>query len=265
MKRIILTIFALSFALIGCEDVQDNSPAIQGEINDVFFKALDVRGQENDNGSYTLKGENQDQELTLNIRSADPGTYPLGPGEANFAIYEDGEGNQYATSPTGEGKIVITDHCVACETLSGSFNFVAINAGVDTVYVQKGFFFEVSYNLGGIEGDTSDGYMNAKVDGEPFETMIVSGEEIGGAIVFNGFVDNQNITIKIPANASSGNYSVNDTGFSASYTLDEVVEVAESGQISVNFINTTTRRALVFFNFNTANREITNGESRVDY
>jgi hypothetical protein len=251
--------------LIGCEDIQDNSPAIQGEINNVFFKALDVRGQQNDNGSFSLKGENQDQELTLNIRSANPGTYPVGPGEANFAIYEDGNGNEYATSPTGEGKIVITDHCVSCRTLTGNFNFVAINTGVDTVYVQKGFFFEVSYDLGGIVGDTSDGYMDAIVDGAPFNTEIVSGEEIGGAIVFNGFVDNQNITIKIPVNASSGNYSVNDTGFGASYTLDGVVEVAESGQISVNFINTTTRRALVFFNFNTATREITNGESRVDY
>ncbi len=160
MKRIILTIFALSFALIGCEDIQDNSPAIQGEINNVFFEALDVRGQANENGSFSLKGENQDQKLTLNVRRAVPGTYPLGPGEANFAIYEDGNGNEYATSPTGDGKIVITSHCVSCGTLTGNFNFLAINPGVDSVYVQKGFFYEVSYLLGGIDGDTSDGFMN---------------------------------------------------------------------------------------------------------
>jgi hypothetical protein len=265
MKRIILTIFALSFILTGCEDIQDNSPAIQGEINNVFFKALDARGQQNDNGSFTLKGINQDQEVTLNFVNTEPGTYRLGPGRANSAFYEDANGNIYGTTPAGDGKIVITDHCSSCGTVSGNFNFVGINPGVDTIYMQKGIFFDVSYLTGGIDNDTSDGFMNAEVDSEPFQTEVVSAEEIGGAIVINGFVDNTNITVKIPANSASGNYPIGTPGYDASYTVGSVVEVAQSGTISVNFINSNLRKAKVFFDFTTENHVISNGDTEVDY
>ncbi|MCW5518475.1 hypothetical protein J1N09_01395 [Aureitalea sp. L0-47] len=265
MKRVLLSLFVLSllFTSSCSEDIENNSPAIQGQIDSLFFRAIDIRGQVNDNGSISLKGSDQDRELTLNVRGADPGTYLLGAEQPNFAYFIDADGSEYRTSPSGEGKITITNHCSSCESITGTFNFVAINPGVDTIYMQKGVFFEVNYLLGGIDDDTSAGYMNAFVDGEAFNTELVAAENVSGVLTINGFVDNTNITIKAPADSPSGNYPIDTPGFDAAITIDGVVEVAQSGFISVNYIN--ANRALLFFRFDTENHIITDGESRVDY
>lgn len=266
MKRVLLSLFVLSLLFTSCsEDIQNNSPAIQGQIDSLFFRAIDIRGQVNDNGSISLKGSDQDQELTLNVTSASPGVYQLGPGSNNFAIFDDAQGNSYATSPSGEGKITITEHCSSCGHITGTFSFVGINPGVDTINMQKGVFYQVNYLLGGIDDDGSDGTMTALVNGETFDTGIVSADETGGAIIINGFQDNVNITIKIPANATSANYPVGTPGFDASITVDNVVEVATSGTITVNFLNPTTRRGLVFFAFTTDSYEVTMGRSDIRF
>jgi hypothetical protein len=264
MKRILLIIFA-ALAFVGCEDIQDNSPAIQGEVNGQFFKALEARGQINDNGTFTLQGINEDEKIILNLSSAQPGEYPLGVGEPNSALFENADGVVYGTSPLGEGKIIISDHCASCGHLSGRFNFMGINPGVDTIYFDKGYFFEVSYLAGGIDDETSDGFMRADINGEPFYTEVVAAEEVNGIIIVNGFVDTKNITIKVPANAASGNYPVGTPGFSASYTENDIVEVATSGTITVNFINQDLRRGKIFFNFNTENKVITSGDTEIQY
>jgi hypothetical protein len=267
MKRVLLSLFVLSllFTTSCSEDIQNNSPAIQGQIDSLFFKAIDIRGQVNDNGSISLKGSDQDQELTLNVTSATPGVYQLGPGSNNFAIFDVAQGNSYATSPTGEGKITITDHCSSCGHITGTFNFVGINPGVDTIFMQKGVFYQVDYLLGGIDGDASDGSMSAVVNGESFYTEILAADETGGTVIINGFLDNVNISIRVPANATPGNYPIGTPGYDASITVDNVVEVATSGRITVNFLNSTTRRGLVFFEFNTDNYEITNGRTDIRF
>jgi hypothetical protein len=47
--------------------------------------------------------------------------------------------------------------------------------------------------------------------------------------------------------------------------VGSVVEVAQSGTISVNFINSNLRKAKVFFDFTTENHVISNGDTEVDY
>lgn len=266
MKRVLLSLFVLSLLFTGCsEDIQNNSPAIQGQIDSLFFRAIDVRGQVNENGSISLNGRNQDEELTLNVTGTSPGVYLLGPGQNNFAIFDDAQGNSYSTSPSGEGKITITEHCASCGYITGNFNFVGINPGVDTIYMQKGVFYQVNYTLGGIDGDTSDGSMSAEVNGEPFDTEIVAADETGGTIIINGFQDDVNITIKVPTSSASAVYPIGTPGFDASITVDNDVEVANSGSITVNFLNPTTGRGLVFFEFNTDNYTITNGRANIRF
>ena len=76
MKKYALLIFA-AVAFISCEDIQDNSPGLQTEINDVFFRANDARAKKNDDNSYVIQGYTQDEILTLFIESPVNGVYKL--------------------------------------------------------------------------------------------------------------------------------------------------------------------------------------------
>jgi Family of unknown function (DUF6252) len=265
MKRIFLLLFAAILAFSSCENLEDNSPALQGEIDSIFFKSSDVRGQQNENGSFTLQGINQDEKLTLNLNRAQLGEYTLGAGHPSFATYEDPAGNIYTTAPLGEGQIVLTDRCLSCGWLTGTFRFTAVDPGVDTLNVQKGFFFEVSFLDGNIDSGPSVGTLTANVNEDPYQANSVTAEEIGSSIIINGFLNERVITIEVPANSISGNYILPITGFSASYTNNDETTEAISGIITVNFNNTDTRKILIFFNFDTGSDNITVGRTRVDY
>lgn len=269
MKRITLLLFATVIAFSSCENLEDNSPALQSEIDSIFFKARDVRGQKNDDGTYTLQGINQEQVLTLNLAEHELGTYPMGGGRLSSATFEDGEGNEYSTAPYGEGVIELTDRCISCGWLTGSFWFTAKRSENDTlpINVQKGVFFEVSFLSGNVEeGLPSAGTVTASIDGEPFEANVVTVDEDGVSIIIDGLLGTQSIKLQVPSNSVSGNYFLPRTGFSASYTINGVTTEAEDGGIvSVNFNNQETRKILIFFNFEAAGKVISSGQARADY
>lgn len=269
MKRIILLLFAAVVAFSSCENLEDNSPALQSEIDSVFFKALDIRGQKNEDGSYTLQGVNQDQKLTLNIEKAQLGTYQLGGGMASNAVYIDEDDNEYTTAPFGQGQIEITDRCISCGWLTGTFNFLAKRSEFDSlpVIAEKGVFFEISFLNGNIDdGGPSLGTMTAVVDGTDFSANSLTITDTGGIITVTGFETTTSISIQIPSNAVSGNYVLPQAGYAATYTVDGVTtEADEGGVVTVNFNNTETRRFRVFFNFTAGARTITDGNTAGTY
>ncbi len=270
MRRLILLFVLVATVFIsGCENTEDNSPALQGQMEDFFYRATDVRARLNEDGSYTIQGITRDETLTLHLRSGQLIDYPVGGGSSNFATFEDSAGNIYTTVPHGTGEITLTDRCISCGWLTGKFNFTAIQEGVDTLTVEKGFFFEVSFLNGELPSDTptaSDGTMTAEVNGIDYEANNVSASLDGGTIKIEGFKDDTVIVVSIPSDGVSGNYDYPMTGFFASVINNGVEDPAVSGLISINFNNTTTREARVFFTFTTeSGAEVTMGNTRVNY
>ncbi|MDC8002824.1 DUF6252 family protein [Aureisphaera galaxeae] len=272
MRRLILLVVLVATAFMaGCETTEDNSPALQGQMEDFFYKAADVRAQKNVDGTYTIQGVTQDEKLTLHLRSGQLLTYPLGEGSPSYATYEDPFGNVYTTSPYGSGEITLTDRCISCGWLTGKFTFTAIQEGIDTITVDKGVFFKVSFLEGGLPGgdidpQASDGTMSARVGALDYDANTVIATLENDIIKIEGFQGGQIIKVIIPFDGVSGNYNLPTEGFSASLTTDGTEDPAVSGLISINFNNTTTRQARVFFSFVTAGGvEVTMGNTRVNY
>ena len=268
MKRIILLLFAVVIAFASCETLEDNSPGFQSEVDSIFFRALDIRGTQNDDGSFTLQGIGQGQKITLNIEKGQLGSYPLGGSSVSSASYEGPDDDIYSTAPFGDGKIEITDRCLSCGWLTGSFRFVGKRSENDTlsVRVQKGFFFEVNFlnDIGGIPV-FSDDTMIAEVDGASFGASAVISEVDGSTLIIQGSDGAILIKIEVPVDALAGNYSIPRTGFDASITVDGVTTQADTGLISVNFNDTTTGNIRVFFSFEAGGINVTVGNTRVDY
>lgn len=142
MKKIFL-IALLSLFVISCgDDIETNTPSIQGEVEDIFFRSGSSTATLNEDGSVTLTGSSSDEVVTLTASAYEEGIYSFGGGVINEATFEDFNGVLYLTGENGDGEIEITR--IEGGRLSGEFYFNALENGVgDTINFSKGSFFDV--------------------------------------------------------------------------------------------------------------------------
>ncbi|SHJ15332.1 hypothetical protein SAMN04488096_10938 [Mesonia phycicola] len=183
MKKLTL-LFLFTLILISCgDDIESNTPSIQGEVNGVFFRSNSSTAYLNADGSVTLTGNTGLDVITLKTASTDIGQYELGLGSQSEAGYQVNGLTTYATGDTGEGLIEITAFTES--KLSGEFYFDAING--DTLTISKGSFFDVPLTNGTIDGgDFSctdaalttvvafQAYSAVTVDDENYESVCVA-------------------------------------------------------------------------------------------
>lgn len=87
MKNI-FSLLLLAFVFVSCEnDVKTNTPAFQGEKDNLFWRAGDSRVTVNSNGTITLNGYTDYEVISVTVPNA-VGTYDLGTANnSNFASY----------------------------------------------------------------------------------------------------------------------------------------------------------------------------------
>lgn len=265
MKKIILLLFVSIIAFSSCEDIQDNGSVIQATIDSVFFKSFDARGSRLDN-EITLQGFTNDEVLTLHLESFQLGDYELGGSRTSFATFENSNGNIYSTNPLGSGTIKITDRCISCGWLTGTFNFNAVLPGIDTIAVEKGVFFEVFF---GGETDAQDpanaGSFSARVNDVPFSPITVTAIESGNSILIAGATASSSILIRLPLDVENGNQPLPENGYQANYTINATPENAVEGNISIITHDTANKIISGTFAFNTENYMISSGQFNVTY
>jgi len=265
----LLTIAAALF--YGCTEVEDNSPALQGTLDEAFFKSNDVIGNLTDDDFIVIQGFTEDEIMTLKFRNLAVGTtIEFGVNGSNIATYENPLGVTYATTPGGSGSLTITENRTAAKLVSGTFNFMAVVQGVDTVVVQKGNFFEAPYgtpdNIDVGDGGGNAGTFVAQVNGTVFNPLTVSAVNSGSTIVIAGADSNNNtVLVRVPSDVLNGDYDIPSTGFSAVYSVDSVLEQATSGNISIIDHDTANMTMAGTFSFETANNSITLGQFNVTY
>jgi len=147
MKNLLLLAFT-AILLFSCTDVETNSPAFQGSIDNIQYKATDSRALYNDDGSFSIQGVSVDETMTLKISSNNIGTYVVGGTSGNSATLENSSGIVYSTNPEGAGEVIVSSSDAASKLISGTFNFTAMVPGVDTIRVHNGVFYEVRYTGG---------------------------------------------------------------------------------------------------------------------
>ncbi len=269
--KVFLLLFILCFSLISCEEeIATNTPALQGTLDDLFFKAIDARATQFDDGSFLVQGVTQRELLTLRVRSGRPGAYALGNDSLNYGTFQNRAGDIYDTHPSGAGEIVVSNWDEANRTLTGTFTFTAILPGTDTLTVQRGIFFEVPYQGILIDEPTDDpppnaGTFVADIDGATFNPFDIAAALVGDQIVIRGLTPSTEVTVGVPASVTLGNYTLPTLGFSAAYTKNGVTETASSGNIIIIEHQPDQKTIKGTFSFRTASHVITRGQFNVSY
>ena len=152
MKKQFLFLF-LSLAFISCTDeVKFNNPSLEGQKDNVFWRAIDYKAFLAANGSLSIEGYTRNEKLTLKTTSTTPQIYPLGTSDSKTATYVLTDATGTITFATGfgigEGQIVIDEYDAINKTVSGTFKFNAENiynnplAG-PTMNFQYGHFYKI--------------------------------------------------------------------------------------------------------------------------
>lgn len=260
---LLLIIFAMGF--ISCEDVQMNNVALQAKIDNATYTSLDARASKNPDGSFLIQGTTERESLTLRISDASPTTYYLGEGSSNYAVFEDRNGNFFTTDPDGTGQITITEWNQAERTLTGTFKFMAVLAGQDTIYADKGFIFEVPYSGEDILDPTNAGTFTANVDGNPFLPSVLVASETTNNIIITAASANNTITLGFPISVEPGNFSLPYAGFIANYKEGSQTKDAAGGNIAIAEHDVGGKKLKGTFSFFTDVNEITQGTFEVVY
>jgi len=269
MKKYLL-LLGIACAFISCEDVEDNSPAFQANLDNDLYKALDTQVTVAEDGTLAIVGATSDQNITLQLSVLQSGSFQLNSGNGHQAIYEDPTGQIYTTENGGSGVVNITGRGTDAgnEYLSGDFTFVAILEGVDTVTVSRGLLYQVPVISGVIEDPndpSEDGAFVAEIDGELFDPSTVIADTTDTSITISAALGDDTIQLIIPLDAEPATQEIPGEGFNAIYFIAGVEEPAISGTIRVFYHDMAAQSISGTFSFTTENHQISLGQFNVDY
>lgn len=268
MKKSAFLLLLAIISLASCENIEDNTPALQGEIDSTFFRANVALFTTDDQGRYIIQGADARETVNLIVSANVEGTYLLGGSSNNFGIYEDVDGNVYSTSPSGNGEVII-NQVNADGSLTGTFAFMAVREGIDTVFVSRGLFAEVPPGVNndddGGSNTNNDGTIGADVNGTPFAPITVSATNTGNSIVILGASSTSSIAIQFPGDVEAGTYNLPSSGFQATYTEAGSSNQASSGSITVDAHDPAAGTLSGSFSFQAGATSVTSGYFDVTY
>lgn len=263
--------FLLAIVLSGCTNTETNDPAMQAELDATLFVALDTRAAENEDGSYIIQGITQNETLTLRISDLAVGRYRLGGTNPDYASFENVNGDAYFTNPQGQGDVFISNWDRDAKLVSGSFTFTAVIAGIDTLAVQRGLFFEapvtnyVEPSIETVDPSTNAGTFVSNIDGNPFNPFNVSAVETVDSIIITASTSNRSILIKVPKDIEMGNIVLPESGHIAQYIDGDGTEDALSGNLIIFSHMVNARHIKGTFSFQTVTKSISLGQFNVIY
>lgn len=270
MKQLLL-FFLFAILLSSCENTETNDPALQAQLDGSFFKAIDARVTENEDGTYLIQGISQRETLTMKVTSIATRTYDFGSTSSNYASFETANSDTYYTNPLGSGSVVISNYDEGAGNISGTFDFSAVIEGVDTLVVQRGIFFEAPvkrYEEPAVDPDetsTTAGNFVAHINGNPFNPFTVSALETVDSIIITAGTTNRSVIIKLPLGIAPGNVLLPEMGFNVTYSDGNGSEDAVSGNLILFSHDVASKHVKGTFYVQTATNAITLGQFNVIY
>ncbi|WP_452229620.1 DUF6252 family protein [Lacinutrix sp. MEBiC02404] len=158
MKKIFLFVISALFMVSCGEELESNTPALQGKKDGTLWKADYYSAEINSSGQLIINGGRGSEIVTLKIGAA-VGTYVLGEGSASEAVFTSIQDVMHSTNNEpdeiiqiypADGEIVITDYADSGNKVSGTFWFNAFSdSGLNKVNYSQGVFYQIPVSGGG--------------------------------------------------------------------------------------------------------------------
>lgn len=163
MKKLSIVILSI-ITLLGCSnDIEFNSPAMQGNKNGELWRSL-YYAADIDFGGLVIEGGDNSEILLLVTSDDGRGTYQLGGNSASYARFTDTNGVVYSTQNTpadslqlypSDGEIIVEsfDNNVTPKPVTGTFWFNAYTEdGSQGINFNEGRFYRIPL-VGGLDAN----------------------------------------------------------------------------------------------------------------
>lgn len=237
MKRfLLLTTFLLT--LFSCSnDMEFNEHVFQVTKNSELWKASDFSVSINEDGFLSMVAVLNDEIVTLNLTSSEPGIYDLGTGSNSTAWYKDGNGSGFTSEYRGDGEVIIEEYDPLEQTFTGTFRFNAFSTDGDVVNFINGIFYKVP-----LVTETEVERLNelkATVDDSELLADEVTIRNQDGIIEVQGTsIDGRSIRLFLPETVPVGSHNMNEQSASGTYAIYGFANGTPStGQFGTLFIN----------------------------
>lgn len=146
--RKLLFLFLVSLVAVSCDDTELNTPVIQGEVDNQFYRSR-AQAAVDDNEKLIIRGSELDV-ISLRVNGNTPGVYPITSTSNTVATFLR-DGQLFVTSgPNTGGEIVIDKKDEF--GVSGSFFFNARLNGVGRMITfSRGVFFDIPFLAEGFD------------------------------------------------------------------------------------------------------------------
>jgi len=267
MKTCILFVL-LSTLLFSCQDIERLSSNLQAvKEGNLFFRADELSASFQEDGRLLISGSVENERISFIISTLDQVVLPLG-GESyedNVAIYEEGNNNVYTTA-TPEANGLLNLRLNADNTVSGEFNFTAINLsnGLSKNF-NRGFIFQIPIiNENENEPVFADDSFTATVNTVPFDPDVIASAVNNGQLLISGQTNLATIRLSVPVTTPPGTYTLAEgTDFFGLYIVNQETSFSTSGELII----TLNENDLIIgsFDYITANGFAIIGEFTINY
>lgn len=218
MKRfLLLTTFLLT--LFSCSnDMEFNDHVFQVSKNSEFWKASDFSITINEDGFLSIVGALDNEVITLNLTSTEPGIYDLNAGSNNTAWYKDANGLGFTSEYQGDGEVVIEKYDPLEQTFTGTFRFNAFSRDGAVANFVNGVFYRIPLVT---EEEIEDlSVLNASINDSDFVADTLSAVKREGMIEVEGFAsDGSFVKIMLPETITSGSFNLTAQSVSDTYAV----------------------------------------------
>ena len=270
MQRII-TLILITFLTFSCSnEIEFNTPAIQGDINYESWFAKSFQAAFTDNGGIKMIAINKDESLVLTTNDISEGVYTLDKTAISSAIFEDANFISYSTLNNGDGEIIIENYDSENLTISGTFKFNSYSESGELVNFINGIFYKIPIAKVTTELTGSNSF-SASVNSVVNEVDAVETDIIDGEFkITASYLDGTYVELFIPENIQIGSYNLNaSTQIYANYVFaDGVVASSQYGTLTIQEHDLQFKRIKANFSFNTGNphnKDVANGTFIVYY
>lgn len=271
MKHIFLLVLTAVMIASCSQEIERNDAAFQGVRDTIFFRGFNNSAVINPNGSISVRGATDLEEVRILVSATDQSTVQLGEGSlpGNSATYTNILGTVFSTNnDSGSGEVSLEIN--GDNTVSGTFNFVALTENeTDTVTFSRGFIFEVpifgDFNTGG--PTAAEDSFTARVNTVIFNPTQIASSVSSGILFITGEEGEVTMSLILPENTAPGTFDITMDGpYTATYTTNTGVSTATTGSLTIVSNNTTERRIVGDFIFETPDGFlITDGQFAITY
>lgn len=237
IRRILLLILmpVLAISAISCDDLEDNTPALQVMVNGELFKAEEMKVITEEEGGYTLSGVNESQSLNIHLTNATEGSYTFGEGSGNTLSLITEEGEFTTTNENGGGEVMITD-VGALDYITGTFHFLATDTSGTKMRGSNGHIYQVSF--GSEDMELPDGELENEaafvVDGVEVSVTDIEAQLVNGTIEVVVIGENdQRLNFIVNPSVEAGELTLPDENIFFAYLIEGENHLVESGTFEV--------------------------------